>query len=464
MGITKIQFIFLFASCRKLSLDERQMVKDTVATQYARQFGGSAASVHVELLDGSSTDYVNDIVMAVESDKMVMNEGILRGRARDAIAAELSRSRAMQKLGFSGKIGLRSGLLDAKNNAPDATEQKRSNAQPGAQGRGDAEDKAIADNTDYEKRALQYVAKKPKFSFDRLKIPPTVRERIEKALGRIQYEREVFEQWGLYSIMPSPVCALNFYGPAGTGKSMAAEAIAASMNKQIIRASYADIENKYVGEGPKNVSAIFLAAEQQNAVLLIDEADSLLSKRLVNVSEPSGQAMNSMRSQLLICLENFHGIVIFTTNLQQNYDNAFLSRLINIKFEYPDADMREEIWRTHIYPSQESEVKLKIPLDEDVNLRALAERYEFVGREIRNCVVEACVDAHVRKQDRLTQDCLVRAADAIEKERQDAGNDKELTAEQRHMIAEKINEQNRARKAEGKEIATISAEELESNQ
>ena len=57
-----------------------------------------------------------------------------------------------------------------------------------------------------------------------------------------------------------------------------------------------------MGEGPKNVSAIFLAAEEQDAVLFIDEADSLLSKRLVNVSDPSGQAMNSMRSQLLICL------------------------------------------------------------------------------------------------------------------------------------------------------------------
>ena len=471
MGITEIQFIFLFASYKKLSLVERTAVKNTVAEQYARQFDVLPASVHVQLYDGNAMNNTKDIIMAIESDTMVMNEGVLRGRARDAIAEALCRQSAMMKLGFSGKIGLKSGLIDAKDNdSESAPDHKHSANQQNEGGHGSAEDKVITDNMDYKKRAMQYVAKEPKYSFDMLKISPKVRGQIDKALGRIKYEREVFDQWGLYAIMPSPVCAMSFYGPAGTGKSMAAEAIAAYLEKPIIRASYADIENKYVGEGPKNVSAVFLAAEQQDAVLLIDEADSLLSKRLVNVSDPSGQAMNSMRSQLLICLENFHGIVIFTTNLQVNYDRAFLSRLINIKFEFPDADLREEIWRAHIYPSSAAKVQLKIPLDDDVDLRAIAERYMFVGREIRSCVVDACVDAHVRKLGRLTQDCLIRAADAIEEgrmevenARDETGKDIYLTAEQRHMIAEEINARNREKKAAGKEIDVISASELETN-
>ncbi len=64
-----------------------------------------------------------------------------------------------------------------------------------------------------------------------------------------------------------------------------------------------------------------------------DEADSLLSKRLTSVSQGSEQAINSMRSQLLICLEEFRGIVIFATNLVINYDQAFLTRLISVEFK-----------------------------------------------------------------------------------------------------------------------------------
>lgn len=96
------------------------------------------------------------------------------------------------------------------------------------------------------------------------------------------------------------------------------------------------------------VKAIFRAAEKQDAVLFLDESDSLLSKRLTNVSDGSAQAINSMRSQLLICLEKFKGVVIFATNLVVNYDRAFLSRLINIEFPMPDQEARMEIWNRHI--------------------------------------------------------------------------------------------------------------------
>lgn len=96
------------------------------------------------------------------------------------------------------------------------------------------------------------------------------------------------------------------------------------------------------------VKAIFRAAERENAILFLDESDSLLSKRLTNVSDGSAQAINSMRSQLLICLENFTGIVIFATNLVVNYDKAFLSRLINVEFTYPTEEERVAIWNIHL--------------------------------------------------------------------------------------------------------------------
>lgn len=463
-----IQVIFLFTSQRSFSYEERDLIKSLVKSKYAQHFGVREDTVDITLQDGASLSNLNDIVLAIETDKRVINEGIRRGKMRDDIARELLRYQFMKNCGFSGKIGLKDGLIKTREKRGYDESEFTENSPTETRKKHEMNSDNTSDKLDYVQRAQQYVAVEPKYSFGMLKIPEDTRDQIFRALNRIRFEREIFQEWGLYAIMPNPVCALSFYGAPGTGKSMAAEAIAEYLKKKIIKASYADIENKYVGEGPKNVSAIFLAAEQQDAVLFIDEADSLLSKRMVNVSEPSGQAMNSMRSQLLICLENYHGIVIFATNLAVNYDRAFISRLINVEFTLPDAKMREEIWRSHLYASPGSKVELKIPLASDVDLKELAEKYEFAGRNIRNCVVEACVLAHERKQDTLTQACLIEAADSImqqiermEKATDTTGKSASLTREQKKILAQSITQKKEEMRQEGKEPVSISALDLE---
>lgn len=241
---------------------------------------------------------------------------------------------------------------------------------------------------DYDKLSKQYEAITPRFTFDQIVLPYATKEKIIDSIGIFKAEKIVFDVWGLRSIIPVASSILSFYGPPGTGKTMAAEAIANKIGKKILSVTYADIESKYHGEGPKMVKAVFKAAEDQDAVLFIDESDSLLSKRLTNVSDGSAQAINSMRSQLLISLEQYKGIVIFATNLVVNYDKAFLSRMINIEFVLPTASEREQIWWNHL----KSE-KICIPLGSDVDVKYYAEKYEFCGREIRNAVKNACISA-----------------------------------------------------------------------
>ncbi|MBR5565267.1 MAG: AAA family ATPase [Roseburia sp.] len=397
--MVKIQILFLFTSINKLTLEQRTRVKEIVCEEYETVFQCGISNIQAELQDASSKTNKQDIILAIVTDKHVFNEGAKRGRVKEAIATRLERLPYMKKLGFEGVLGLLDGEVQGESEQTLEENGKK--------------DKDIADNVDYRTRAKQYQASEAKHSFERLIISQKILEQIETALGRIEYERKVFEEWGLYAIMPNPVSAMSFYGPPGTGKSMAADAIANKLGRKIIRASYADIENKYVGEGPKNISAIFLAAEEQNAVLFIDEADSLLSKRMVNVSEPSGQAMNSMRSQLLISLENFHGIVIFATNLAANYDKAFVSRLINIEFEFPDAQLRKKIWISHLYPTEGSKVKLNIPLAADINLDEIAEKYVLCGRDIRNAVVNACVMVCMAEKTEVAHADICKAAEQI---------------------------------------------------
>lgn len=270
---------------------------------------------------------------------------------------------------------------------------------------------------DYERRSKVYIPVEPSYSFDRVILPNDVLEKLEIALNTLKYEDKVFNKWGLYEIQPHPSSSLSFFGPPGTGKTMAAEAIASKLGKKILKVSYADVESKFHGEGPKMVKAIFWAAEREDAVLFFDEADSLLSKRLTNVSQGSEQAINSMRSQLLICLETFRGIVIFATNLVVNYDQAFLTRLISIEFKKPDVDTRKKIWNVHIRPVDDGKPhKLNIPLGNDVDIDALSEKYEFVGREIRNAVVSACVNVAMQERDEVVQSDLVEACDRLVKE------------------------------------------------
>ena len=244
-------------------------------------------------------------------------------------------------------------------------------------------------------RARRYEPEQPRFTFEQLIMPPAVAEALLTAVEAIKVRSRVYDDWGLRRIEPSPSNALNLHGPPGTGKTLAAHAIAARLGMPILMAGYAELESKFHGDGPKNVKAAFHAAEQHDALLFIDEADSLLSRRLTDVTQGSEQAINSMRSQIVLCLDRFSGIVVFSTNLVANYDRAFESRVRHFRFELPDAATRLSIWRTLLVPT--------LPLDSDVDVDGLnADTEGFSGREVKLAILTAAERAAVAGRDRIT--------------------------------------------------------------
>lgn len=264
--------------------------------------------------------------------------------------------------------------------------------------------------------SASYTAQAPLYKFHQLIIPKEVKESVISVVEAITVEAVVFDLWGLRKIQPHPRTVLNFYGPPGTGKTLAAHAIADRMGKSILLVSYADIESKFHGEGPKNLKAIFEAAEKEGALLFIDEADSLLSKRLTDVTSGSEQAINSMRSQLLICLEQFRGVVIFATNLIENYDKAFETRVRNVEFTMPGYEERAQIWSIHL-PDE-------LPKDLD-DFSSLARIDGVCGRDIREAVVDAANRAALRAKNKgqepskgiVTTEDLVQAIQRKKSER-----------------------------------------------
>lgn len=288
-----------------------------------------------------------------------------------------------------------------------------------------------ANDLSSEDRAGKYKAEKPLFDFKQLIVPEQVKEDLLLAVDLVELEAKVFDIWGLRKIEPFPRTALNFYGKPGTGKTLAAHAIASKINRPILVASYAQIESMYHGEGPKNVEAIFFAAERDNALLFIDEADSLLSKRLTNVTQGSEQAINSMRSQLLICLERFRGVVIFSTNLVENYDKAFETRVRNINFPLPDKASRQEIWKRHL-PTQ-------LPLATDVSCEKLAEVEDVCGRDIKNAVIDAAMRVARKGKNIVELSDLLDSIERIKAARiKDEADSEKLSPEEEAKITEKV--------------------------
>ncbi|MBD5286003.1 MAG: AAA family ATPase [Bacteroides sp.] len=230
-----------------------------------------------------------------------------------------------------------------------------------------------------------YIPENPKYTLDKVILSKEIKDDILEALNVIENKQLIYDIWGFGEIDPYPRSILNFYGPPGTGKTMTANAIANSLNKKILALSYAEIESKYVGEAPKNLTKAFECANKHDAVMFFDEADSFLGKRIQNVTHGSDQALNSLRSQMLMLLESFNGVVIFATNLVSNFDAAFESRILkHIKFELPNKDAR-----IHIIAEL---IPIKLPIVTPLSveeLEHLAEITEgFSGRELKNAILE----------------------------------------------------------------------------
>ncbi|MBV7440055.1 ATP-binding protein [Weeksellaceae bacterium TAE3-ERU29] len=294
-----------------------------------------------------------------------------------------------------------------------------------------------------------FKAQKPKYSLDRVILPKEVKEEIELSLTLIEYQKHIYDYWGFSEVDAKPKLILNFYGPPGTGKTMVSQAIANELGQNILAVNYAEIESKYVGDAPKNLFKAFRVAEEEKAVLFFDEADSFLGKRIENVSNSSDQAVNSLRSQMLILLEDFEGVVIFATNLVKNYDKAFESRILkHIHFDLPTKEVREKI----IFSTIPSGVPFSEEVDKDNLCKELAEISEgFSGRDIKNAVLESLTIAVKEDKDRVKSSAFTKGfestKDKLQKLEEERGKGK-ISKEFKEKIQSKIKENLEKEKSE----------------
>ncbi|ECK7879772.1 ATP-binding protein [Campylobacter coli] len=236
-------------------------------------------------------------------------------------------------------------------------------------------------------------------------MPENTKELLENILK--QQDKKVLERlnsWGIKS-NKNIEAKIIFYGPAGTGKTMSALAMAKSMKKTVLSFDCSKILSKWVGESEQNVRKIFdtykniVQTCKQSPILLLNEADQFLSTR-VESSSGSDKMHNQMQNIFLEQIERFNGVIIATTNFLESLDSAFSRRFdYKIEFKKPDFKDRLKMWEKFL-PRKASFEKAF-----DVNLLA---NYELSGAQILMVVKNTALKVAV------TEDGVFKMQDFIE--------------------------------------------------
>ncbi len=241
----------------------------------------------------------------------------------------------------------------------------------------------------------------PGFRWDDLVLPERQREVLRSISAYLRHRDRVLSEWGYErTVARTQGLKVLFAGESGTGKTMAAQVLAAELGLELFRVDLATVVSKYIGETEKNLERIFRAAEGSNAILFFDEADALFGKRS-EVSDSHDRYANIEVAYLLQSMEQYPGAVILATNFRRNIDDAFIRRLdFVIDFPFPEADDRRRIWEL-LLPAE-------APVAGDVDLDFLATQFKLSGGAIRNCSLAAAFQA-ADEGDEIAMRHLVRA-------------------------------------------------------
>ena len=233
-----------------------------------------------------------------------------------------------------------------------------------------------------------FAPEEPKWSLDEIIIPTAVKNNILDVATYSENWHHVFEMWGFKKTYKfTRQIGINLYVSSGTGKTMAIHAIAKYLGRKIIIVNIADIESKYVGETPKNIRRAFNAAKASGSILCFDEADSILSKRVTNMTSATNVSVNQTRSVMLMLMNEYQDLIIFDTNFISNFDSAFMRRIsMHIEIPLPDEACRQKLWKKYT-PSE---------LPNNLDFDELAKKFDGVSiSDIATAMLNAAFKATI---------------------------------------------------------------------
>ncbi|MDP2078921.1 MAG: ATP-binding protein [Sulfuricurvum sp.] len=254
----------------------------------------------------------------------------------------------------------------------------------------------------------------PTTSLENVVLNPSTDKTLQNLMH--QLDREVvakLHEWGIKDKKAGIDARIIFYGPPGTGKTLTAHSLSRSLKRQVLSFDCSKILSMYVGESEKNVRKIFdtyadlTKQTKTEPILLLNEADQFLSSRSQGAGTSADQMHNQMQNIFLEQIEKFQGILIATTNLLENIDQAF-SRRFNYKIEFkkPDKAQRLKLWKMMLPKNA--------PYDEGFEIEKLS-TYPLTGGQINLIVKNTAYTVATRKESIFRLEDFINE---IEKERQ----------------------------------------------
>ncbi|MEM9446425.1 MAG: ATP-binding protein [Verrucomicrobiota bacterium] len=230
----------------------------------------------------------------------------------------------------------------------------------------------------------------PRFDSEELILPPKQKRQFLDITQAMSSLATVHYDWGTGKAWNEVGIAVLFAGAPGTGKTMASEILARTLNLPMFRIDLSQVINKYIGETEKNLKRLFDAADASDMILFFDEADSLFGRRS-EVRDSHDRFANVEISYLLERMERFKGLAILATNRKKDLDEAFLRRLrYVVDFPLPGEVERKRIWEQFVPRNVETK---------DMNFDFLARQFPLSGGHIRSVVLNACLLSASRMQE-----------------------------------------------------------------
>jgi hypothetical protein len=240
----------------------------------------------------------------------------------------------------------------------------------------------------------------PRFELDELILPPAQAQQLQEIVRAMEALTWVHYRWGTARVWNDAGLSVLLCGPPGTGKTMAAEAIAARLRLPMFRIDLSQVVNKYIGETEKNLRKVFDAAEESDCVIFFDEADALFGKR-TSVKDAHDRFANIEVSYLLERMERLKGIAILATNRRKDLDEAFLRRLrFLVEFPLPGQDERHQLWRAAFPRAVDTS---------ELDFTYLARTFPLAGGHIRSIAFNACLQTGHGSEPRVEMSQVLAA-------------------------------------------------------
>ena len=155
-----------------------------------------------------------------------------------------------------------------------------------------------------------------------------------------------------------PRLNILLWGPPGTGKTEFAKFLAAKSGHKLRVKTGSGLLSKWVGGTEHNIANAFKDAEDDRAILFLDEIDGLVQAR--GKSDHAWEV--SQVNELLHAMENFNGVLIGATNFFDNLDPAIMRRFtFKVKFDFLDNDGKvslfERIFNTSLSGEETSSLQ-----------------------------------------------------------------------------------------------------------